>query len=85
MTVIFLPLSAVSSIFGMNTVDIRDMDLGQWAYWATAVPLTVLVMVLGLVFTGEMGNFVGWLVWRGRRAAGHYERAYEKDIDDYSL
>lgn len=28
-TVIFLPLSAVASVFGMNTADIRDMDLNQ--------------------------------------------------------
>ncbi|KAK4043881.1 hypothetical protein C8A01DRAFT_12591, partial [Parachaetomium inaequale] len=61
-TVIFLPLSAVASIFGMNSSDVRDMDLGQWAYWATAVPVTVLVMFLGLLFTGELGNVGRWVV-----------------------
>ncbi|KAK4148483.1 hypothetical protein C8A00DRAFT_38940 [Chaetomidium leptoderma] len=55
-TVIFLPLSAVASIFGMNSADIRDTDLGQWAYWTTAVPVTVVVVFLGLLFTGELGT-----------------------------
>ncbi|PTU20302.1 hypothetical protein P175DRAFT_0278006 [Aspergillus ochraceoroseus IBT 24754] len=43
-TVIFLPLSFVTGYLGMNTVDIRDMDFGQWVYWASAVPLTILVV-----------------------------------------
>lgn len=60
-TVIFLPLSAVASIFGMNSADVRDMSLGQWAYWATAVPATVVVVVLGLWFTGEFGNLARWV------------------------
>lgn len=83
MTVIFLPLSAVSSIFGMNTVDIRDMEHGQWAYWAAAVPLTVLVMLLGLLFTGELGNLAGWIVMKMRQMVGYYERPYRMDDDSY--
>ena len=74
MTVIFLPLSAVSSIFGMNTVDIRDMEQGQWAYWAAAIPVTVLVIFLGLLFTGELRNLAGWfwlrVLRRGRSSRG---------------
>ena len=86
-TVIFLPLSAVSSIFGMNTVDIRDMEQGQWAYWAAAVPITILVMFLGLLFTGELGNLARWVLGKGRQAVKYYEspyeRPYEKDSDSY--
>ncbi|KAK4168267.1 magnesium transport protein cora [Cladorrhinum sp. PSN259] len=59
-TVIFLPLSSVASIFGMNSSDVRDMELGQWAYWATAVPVTVLVVFFGLLWTGELGNAARW-------------------------
>jgi hypothetical protein len=55
-TIIFLPLSAVSSIFGMNTSDFRDMELGQWAYWATSVPLTVVIITIGLWWMGELGR-----------------------------
>lgn len=83
-TVVFLPLSAVSSIFGMNTADIRDMELGQWAYWAAAVPVTVLVMFLGLLFTGELGNLARWVFGRRRRAVGYYERPYGKGSDSYT-
>ncbi|KAK3897542.1 hypothetical protein C8A05DRAFT_38902 [Staphylotrichum tortipilum] len=61
----FLPLSAVSSIVGMNSSDIRDMDAGQWAYWATALPVTAVVVVLGLVFTGEMRRLWEWIGTRG--------------------
>ncbi|KAK3317448.1 hypothetical protein B0T19DRAFT_434993 [Cercophora scortea] len=60
-TIIFLPLSAVASIFGMNTADVRDMDLDQWAYWATAVPVTVVVVFLGLLWTGEMKTVARWV------------------------
>ncbi|GKT54745.1 Mg2+ transporter [Colletotrichum tofieldiae] len=61
-TIIFLPLSAVSSIFGMNSSDIRDMKDGQWLYWATAIPVTILTIVLGLWWMGEMGHLCNWVV-----------------------
>lgn len=61
-TIIFLPLSAVSSIFGMNSSDIRDMKDGQWLYWATAIPVTILTIVLGLWWMGEMGHLWDWAV-----------------------
>lgn len=43
-TVIFLPLSFMTSYFGMNTPGISDMDTGQWIFWAISVPLTIAVM-----------------------------------------
>jgi hypothetical protein len=70
-TVIFLPLSAVSSIFGMNTSDIRELEAGQWAYWAVAVPVTIGVIVLGLWYMGELGAVARWLMfWRHRGGGG---------------
>lgn len=60
-TIIFLPLSAVSSIFGMNTSDIRDMEVGQWAYWAVAIPVTAAVLFLGFLFTGDLGAVFRWV------------------------
>lgn len=60
-TIIFLPLSAVSSIFGMNTSDIRDMEVGQWAYWAVAIPVTAAVLFLGFLFTGDLGTAFRWV------------------------
>ncbi|KAF3805639.1 hypothetical protein GCG54_00005678 [Colletotrichum gloeosporioides] len=61
-TIIFLPLSTVAGIFGMNTTDIRDIEYGQWLYWATAVPVTALVILGGLWWMGELGNAVLWLL-----------------------
>ena len=31
-TVVFLPLSTVTSYMGMNASDIRDMGQGQWIF-----------------------------------------------------
>lgn len=47
-TVIFLPLSFMSSIFGMNTADIRNMNKGQWVFWVSATPVTIAVIGLSL-------------------------------------
>ncbi|KAG5754472.1 hypothetical protein H9Q70_002923 [Fusarium xylarioides] len=69
-TIIFLPISAVSSIFGMNTTDVRDMNYSQWLYWGVAIPVTVLVIVLSLWFMGELGNLARWLF--GRPGKGIY-------------
>ena len=48
-TVIFLPLSFISSVFGMNTADIRHMNWGQWVYWVSAIPVTIAVIGLSLL------------------------------------
>lgn len=63
-TIVFLPLSAISSIFGMNTSDIRDLDAGQWLYWAVALPVTFGIIVIGLWWMGELGSMVGWMTGR---------------------
>lgn len=60
-TIIFLPLSFVTSFFGMNTADVRDMEYGQWAYWAAGLPLTVLVVVGSLWWAGEFEGFGSWV------------------------
>ncbi|KAG6354803.1 hypothetical protein INS49_003884 [Diaporthe citri] len=78
-TVIFLPLSSVASIFGINTKDVRDTELGQWAYWATAVPVTAAVVFFGLLWTGELGNILRWVSF-----GPHVRRrAYQRIPDDY--
>jgi hypothetical protein len=70
-TVVFLPLSAVASIFGMNTADVRDMEFSQWLFWVTAVPVTIGVILLGLWWMGELGNTFSWLPGVGRRNKGY--------------
>lgn len=36
-TIVFLPISAISSLFAMNTSDFRNMASSQWLYWAVTV------------------------------------------------
>ena len=63
-TIVFLPLSAISSIFGMNTSDIRDMSEKQWLYWVVAVPVTLGVIVGGLWWMDELEAVAGWIMGR---------------------
>ncbi|KAF4997797.1 hypothetical protein FGRMN_3635 [Fusarium graminum] len=72
-TIIFLPISTVSSIFGMNTTDVRDMNYSQWLYWVVAIPLTIIVIIVGLWFMGELGNLIQWMIGRsGEGVSGVY-------------
>lgn len=48
MTVVFTPLSFVTSYLGMNTADIRDMNSSQTLYWAISAPLTVGIITIVL-------------------------------------
>ncbi|KAF2109449.1 cora-like Mg2+ transporter protein-domain-containing protein [Lophiotrema nucula] len=57
-TVIFLPLSFVCSFLGMNTADVRNMQSGQWVFWAAAIPLTVTVVLLTLIWTDELRHLM---------------------------
>lgn len=67
-TIIFLPLGTISSIFGMNTYDIANLEMGQWIYWVTALPITFAVIVGGLWWMGELRNLMRWIVRSPRRA-----------------
>ncbi|KAI4167662.1 MAG: hypothetical protein LQ343_007047 [Gyalolechia ehrenbergii] len=62
-TIIFLPLSFVSSFFGMNTSDIRDMTTPQWAFWASAVPLTAIVVGVSIFVARKIEPVKDW--WSG--------------------
>jgi hypothetical protein len=80
-TVIFLPLSTVAGIFGMNTNDIRNLDSDQWLYWAVAAPITVVVIILGLIWAGELGNFLAGVLdfWSSETKTAH-ERKFRHRI-----
>ncbi|KAL8834003.1 MAG: hypothetical protein Q9170_003977 [Blastenia crenularia] len=59
-TIIFLPLSFVSSFFGMNTSDIRSMDTPQWAFWASAIPLTTIVVGISIFVARKIEPVKDW-------------------------
>ncbi|KAI1745226.1 hypothetical protein F4680DRAFT_401433 [Xylaria scruposa] len=62
-TVIFLPLSFVTSYLGMNTVDIRDTDSKQWLFWAVSIPVTVSIVGLAMTMAYQ-GHYLTELVKR---------------------
>lgn len=47
-TVIFLPLSFVAGLLGMNVSDVRTTTDTQWLFWAVAIPFTILVLTICL-------------------------------------
>lgn len=54
-TIVFLPLSFVTSYLGMNTSDIREMDNKQSLFWMIAIPLTVFT-IAAMMFIGFNGD-----------------------------
>lgn len=51
----------VSGFFGMNTVDIRDIEASQSLYWTIAIPVTIVVLALAFVY-GYKGDEIGdWI------------------------
>lgn len=66
-TIIFLPLNFVSSFFGMNFADIRDMRQTQWLFWAVALCITAAVVAasLFLAFSGS-AMYEKVLMWKDR-------------------
>jgi Mg2+ and Co2+ transporter CorA len=73
-TIVFLPLSFVADVMGMNVADIRDMRFGQWLYWSIAVPLTVLVIGGSMWWAGALSHWkfnVGEFVGRFSRHRAH--------------
>ncbi|KAL9016864.1 MAG: hypothetical protein Q9185_005814 [Variospora sp. 1 TL-2023] len=68
-TIIFLPLSFVSSFFGMNVADIREMGTQQWVFWASAVPLTTLVLGISFFVARKIEPLKDW--WQS--VAGHWK------------
>lgn len=70
-TIIFLPLSFISSFFGMNFADIRDMESTQKLFWIIAGSLTVgtvgFAIFLAFYGTSIMDSFIGWRENRRRK------------------
>lgn len=64
-TIVFLPLNFVSSFFGMNFHDIRNMAQTQWLFWAVALCVTAAV-VAGSVFIAFSGGTIleKFMLWR---------------------
>lgn len=67
-TIVFLPLSFVSSFFGMNFSDIRDMESTQRLFWIISGSLTVGTVGFAIFLAFYGGAIVDWFVsWRENR------------------
>jgi Mg2+ and Co2+ transporter CorA len=66
-TVIFLPLTFVAGLLGMNTKDIRNTEDNQWIFWAVALPFTVAVLVVAIGIVQYISHRRGRLLGRRRR------------------
>lgn len=68
-TIIFLPLSFVTSFFGQNFADIRDMDRTQGLFWIVACSLTAGTVGFSLFFAFYGGTIMeGFVTWRENRS-----------------
>lgn len=81
-TVVFLPMSFVTSFFGMNTIDIRETSSAQGLFWAIALPLTFVMITLTL-FVGFKGDtirerIVERLTPRGRQTPNQHVGAIDQ-------
>ncbi|KAK1486190.1 hypothetical protein CABS01_13407 [Colletotrichum abscissum] len=59
-TLFFLPLSFVTSFFGMNTTDIRDTNYDQKIFWISALPVTFGVIGLAFLYGYKWDMIAGW-------------------------
>ncbi|PSN73456.1 hypothetical protein BS50DRAFT_568991 [Corynespora cassiicola Philippines] len=67
-TIIFLPLSFVSSFFGMNFSDIRDMETTQRLFWIVSASLTIGVVGFSIFLAFYGGAIMEWFIdWKENR------------------
>ncbi|KIW04099.1 uncharacterized protein PV09_04914 [Verruconis gallopava] len=67
-TIIFLPLSFVSSFFGMNTIDIRNMTASQSVFWIVSCSLTVCVVGFAIFLAFYGGAILeAFFTWKANR------------------
>ena len=71
-TIIFLPLSFVTSYLGMNTSDLRSTSSGQSLFWIVGVPLTLITLGFALVLA-----FFGSLRQRALRAVKWFKGKFD--------
>ena len=72
LTAIFLPLSFVTSYFGMNTKDIRDLERSQTLFWAVGLPVTFAVVVLAILGANNTDKLRN--AWESLRARLNHQR-----------
>jgi hypothetical protein len=49
-------LHSLPKIIRSPNLDIRNMNEGQWLFWSIGIPLTVLVIAVAVLWSGEWRN-----------------------------
>ncbi|KAI3327063.1 cora-like Mg2+ transporter protein-domain-containing protein [Xylariaceae sp. AK1471] len=70
-TLFFLPLSFVTSFFGMNTTDIRNIEQDQRLFWVTSIPTTAFVIGVAYLYGYK---WEGWKERSNRRRSTRYTK-----------
>lgn len=73
-TVIFLPLSFVTSYLGMNSVDIRNGTFNQSLFWIIALPSTTCLLLSLWIIIRFRGRLRRLLVYLRRFWLHHLRR-----------
>ncbi|KAH7076772.1 hypothetical protein BKA63DRAFT_510725 [Paraphoma chrysanthemicola] len=70
LALVFIPLSYVSSLFSMNP---SNMPGSQhfWVYFAVAIPVTLLVIIMARPPTAAVRSVVAWVRDQGKRKKPH--------------
>lgn len=74
-TIVFLPMSFVTGFLGMNTVDMRNLESGQWVFWAAAIPLTFVVVGV-TIWIGYKGEALSRWLWLRQARANNTSRRH---------
>lgn len=66
----------------MNTYDIRNMDKNQWIFWATAIPVTFIVVGLSAIAVLRIDSVRELWIRSVERDRHRRVVQYEDDEDD---
>ena len=82
-TIVFLPLSFVASVFGMNTFDIRNLSHSQWLFWVCAIPFTIVVVGLSVLIVQHIEPLRQfWADFLDRRATARLGQLEETEEEE---
>lgn len=67
----------------MNVNDVRNMELNQFIFWVTALPLTFVIIALCLLWAGELTTLKGIKnLWSNRTEDRRHRNGYYGQVLD---
>jgi hypothetical protein len=77
--VVFLPLTMIASVLGMNTYDIRNMNQRQGLSWVVALPTCFTAVLLWLAYLGSLGFWINKIRRTAKKAKAAWERCENRE------